>query len=51
LHPVDAEAWQALNRFDPKFARDSRIARLGLSTDGFHPYSSNNIAYSCWLVS
>jgi hypothetical protein len=36
--------------FDPKFARDSRIVRLGLSTDGFHPYSSNSIAYSCWLV-
>jgi hypothetical protein len=49
-HPTDAEAWHALNRFDPKFARDPRSVRLGLSTDGFPPYNSDSTAYSCWLV-
>jgi hypothetical protein len=34
-HPVDAEAWHALDHFDLEFARDHRSARLGLSTDGF----------------
>jgi hypothetical protein len=50
LHPADAEAWHALDHFDPEFAKDPRIVRLGLSTDGFQPYSSNSTAYSCWLV-
>jgi hypothetical protein len=35
LHPVDAEAWHALDYFDLEFARDPRSVRLGLSTDGF----------------
>ena len=34
VHPSDGEAWQALDRFDPEFARDPRSVRLGLSTDG-----------------
>jgi hypothetical protein len=46
-HPTDAEAWHALNRFDPEFARDPRSVRLDLSTDGFQPYSFDSIAYSC----
>jgi hypothetical protein len=50
LHPTDAEAWHALDRFDPKFVRDPRSVRLGLSTDGFQPYNSNSTAYSCWPV-
>jgi hypothetical protein len=29
-HPVDGEAWQDLDRFDPKFARDPRSVCLGL---------------------
>jgi hypothetical protein len=49
-HPTDAEAWQALDHFDLEFARDLRSARLGLSTDGFQPYSSDSTAYSCWPV-
>jgi hypothetical protein len=47
---VDAEAWHALDHFDPKFARDPRSVRLGLSTDGFQPYSSDSTAYSCLQV-
>jgi hypothetical protein len=50
VHPSDGEAWQALNRFDPEFARDPRSVRLGLLTDEFTPYSNNSTSYSCWLV-
>jgi hypothetical protein len=46
-HPVDAEAWHALDHFDPEFARGPRSVHLGLSTDGFQPYSSVSTAYSC----
>ena len=49
-HPADGEAWQALDLFDPEFARDPRSVRLGLSTDGFEPYSTNSSPYSCWPV-
>jgi hypothetical protein len=47
LHPVDAEVCHALDHFDPEFATDPRSVRLGLSTDGFHPSSSDSTAYSC----
>jgi hypothetical protein len=49
-HPADAEVWRALDRFDPKFGRDPRSVRLGLSTDGFKLYSSDSTVYSCWPV-
>jgi hypothetical protein len=48
-HPTDAEAWHALDCFDPEFARDSRSVHLG-SSNGFQPYSSDSTAYSCWPV-
>jgi hypothetical protein len=46
-HPADAEAWHALDYFDPEFKRDTRSVRLDLSTHGFQPYSSDSTAYSC----
>jgi hypothetical protein len=46
-HPVDSEAWQALDCFDPKFACDHRSIRLGFSTDSFQPYNTNYTPYSC----
>jgi hypothetical protein len=49
-HPADAEAWHALDRFDPEFARDRRSVCLDLSTDGFQSYSFDSTAYSCWPV-
>jgi hypothetical protein len=49
-HHVHAEAWHALNRFDPEFARGPRSVCLGISTDGFQPYSSDGTADSCWPV-
>jgi hypothetical protein len=50
LHPMDGEAQQALDHFDPEFARDRRSVHLGLSMDGFQPYSTDSTPYSCWLV-
>jgi hypothetical protein len=47
-HPADAEAWHALDCFDPEFAREPRSVCLSLSMDGFQPYSSKSTAYSCW---
>jgi hypothetical protein len=35
LHPMDGEAWQTLDCFDPEFVRDSMSVHLGLSTNGF----------------
>jgi hypothetical protein len=35
LRVVNGEAWQALDHFDPQFARDPKNVRLGLSSDGF----------------
>jgi hypothetical protein len=49
-HPVDVEAWQTLDHFDLEFARGLRSVRLDLSIDGFQPYISDSIAYSCWPV-
>ena len=50
MHPSDGDAWKALDRFDPEFARDARSVRLGLSTDGFTPYDNSSTSYSCWPV-
>jgi hypothetical protein len=49
-HPVDSEAWQTLDHFDPEFARDPRSVCLGFSTDGFQPHSNDSHRYSCWPV-
>jgi hypothetical protein len=49
-HPANSEAWEALDRFDSEFTRDSRSVRLGLSMDGFQPHSKANRPYSCWPV-
>jgi hypothetical protein len=49
-HPVDSEAWQTLDHFDPEFARDPRSVHLGLSTDGFQPHNNDSHPYSCWPV-
>jgi hypothetical protein len=49
-HPMDAEAWHALDHFDPEFARDPSSVGLGLSTDGFQPYNFDSTANSCWPI-
>jgi hypothetical protein len=47
---MDAEAWQTLDCFVLEFTRDPTSVRLGLSTDGFQPYSSDSTVYSSWPV-
>jgi hypothetical protein len=39
---------QALDRFDPKFARGPRSICLDLSMEDFHPYNTDSSPYSCW---
>jgi hypothetical protein len=45
-HLMYAKAWHAMDHFNPEFARDPKGVRLGLSTDGFQPYSSDSTTYS-----
>ncbi|XP_024013159.1 uncharacterized protein LOC112087474 [Eutrema salsugineum] len=49
-HPVDYVTWDQMNSKYPLFAAESRNIRLGLSTDGFNPFSMKNTRYSCWPV-
>jgi hypothetical protein len=44
-HLADSEAWQALDRFDPKFIGDPRSVHLGLSMDGFQPHNIDSHLY------
>jgi hypothetical protein len=50
VHQSDGEAWNALDNFNPDFARDARNVRIGLATDGFTPFTKTAASYSCWLV-
>jgi hypothetical protein len=50
VHPLDGDAWKALDNFDPDFASEARNVRIGLATDGFTPFNMTATAYSCWLV-
>jgi hypothetical protein len=50
VHPSDSDAWKALDNFDPEFAQDARNVRIGMTTDGFTPFSDNTTSYSYWLV-
>ena len=36
VHPVDVDAWKALDEFDPEFARDQRVSVLGWRRMGSH---------------
>jgi hypothetical protein len=48
VHPLDSDAWKALDNFDPEFAWDTRNVRIGLATNGFTPFGDNAASYSCW---
>jgi hypothetical protein len=50
VHPLDSDAWKALDNFDPEFARDARNVCIGLVIDGFTPFGDNAASYSCWPV-
>jgi hypothetical protein len=49
-HPTDGKAWKKFDKEQPMFAKDARIIRLGLATDGFNPFSEKNSKYSMWPV-
>ncbi|KAM6556619.1 hypothetical protein CsatB_003638 [Cannabis sativa] len=49
-HPADAEEWKRFDRLHPYFAVEPRNVRLGLATDGFHPFGNMSNSYSLWPV-
>lgn len=49
-HPVDSVTWDLVNDRWEDFAIEPRNLRLGLSTDGFNPFSTLSSRYSCWPV-
>ncbi|CAA7017641.1 unnamed protein product [Microthlaspi erraticum] len=49
-HPVDSLTWAQVNDSWPEFAGEPRNLRLGLSTDGMNPFSTQNTKYSTWPV-
>ncbi|KAM6594430.1 hypothetical protein CsatA_002133 [Cannabis sativa] len=49
-HPVDSVAWELVNERWPAFSKEERNLRLGLSTDGFNPFSSLSSKHSVWPV-
>jgi hypothetical protein len=49
-HSFESDAWKALADFDPEFASESMIVRIGLATDDFTPFNTNAASYSCWPV-
>ncbi|XP_063939815.1 uncharacterized protein LOC108198272 [Daucus carota subsp. sativus] len=49
-HPADSKTWREVDSKWPEFSSDSRNLRLALPSDGFNPFYSTNIDYSCWPV-
>jgi hypothetical protein len=47
VHPLDGDAWKALDNFDPEFASDARNLRIGLAANGFTPFNMIATSYSC----
>jgi hypothetical protein len=50
VHPSDSEAWKALDDFDADFIRDAWNVHIRLATNGFSPYNTSAVSYSCWPV-
>ncbi|XP_076952859.1 uncharacterized protein LOC143626766 [Bidens hawaiensis] len=49
-HPADALVWKNFDEKFPEFANDPRNVRLALSSDGFNPFRTMNVAHSIWPV-
>ncbi|XP_074342520.1 uncharacterized protein LOC141680107 [Apium graveolens] len=49
-HPADAQTWKEVDARWPDFSSDPRNLRLALSSDGFNPFRSCYLDYSCWPV-
>ena len=44
-HPIDFLSWKTFYSLHPTFAPKHRNVRLGLSSDGFNPFSNMSITY------
>lgn len=49
-HPGDVEAWKNLDHIFSIFGQESRNVKLGLSSDGFNPFSINSSGWFTWPV-
>lgn len=49
-HPADGKAWKEFDELHPEFSADPRNVRLALSSDGFNPFRTMNLAHSTWPV-
>ncbi|KAF5443124.1 hypothetical protein F2P56_035712 [Juglans regia] len=49
-HPADSESWKRFDEEHSWFAHDTRNVRLGMSSDGFNPFSNLSKPYSIWPV-
>jgi len=49
-HPADSSQWKKIDRLYPKFNKEARNLRLGLSIDGMNPYGSLSTQHSSWPV-
>ncbi|KAL8114339.1 hypothetical protein AgCh_021260 [Apium graveolens] len=49
-YPADAQTWKEVDARWPDFSSDPRNLRLDLSSDGFNPFRSYNLDYSCWPI-
>jgi hypothetical protein len=50
VHPSNGEAWKHFNSIHPHFSVESKNVRLGLCTNGFNPFESFAVPYSCWSI-
>jgi hypothetical protein len=50
VHPLDGDAWKALDNFDSEFAIDARNICISLATDGFTSFNMTATSYSCWPI-
>ncbi|XP_050217602.1 uncharacterized protein LOC126668452 [Mercurialis annua] len=49
-HPTDSIEWKSFNELHKEFSSEPRNVRLGLSSDGFQPFSHSKTPYSIWPV-
>ncbi|XP_062075072.1 uncharacterized protein LOC133779089 [Humulus lupulus] len=49
-HPVDSEAWDAVNERWPNFSLEPYNLQLGLAADGINPYKNMSSTYSCFPI-
>ena len=45
-HPANNEAWKSFDNLYPDFSSNSRNIRLGLTSDGFNPFSNVSTSHS-----